>query len=306
MAIFSTILALIMACFSGTPVFADSAENSIHMQLSPTSERITLEPNSTYTNKFMLRNIGDTDFHYSIGISPYQVTDDSYLPSYNINNTHTQIVDWVTFSQDSGVLAPNESVYITYTINVPEDVPAGGQYAVLTAETSDGNISGTSVRTISRIGMVLYATVSGVTRTSGNIVDAKINGFIFNNKLFTSSTVINTGNVDSEADYYIEVRNLFTNQIAYSTKAEPTTKIVLPGTTRTNIITWENSPSLGLFRVEQNVDFLGKNSNISKIVFLCPTWLLISLIGFLALIVIWIIIKVRTKRERKKSGKFGL
>ena len=305
MIIIGALLAIVLA-LSSSPVFAAESQNSVRLQLSPTSQRITLEPDSVYNGTFMLRNIGETEFHYTIDISPYQVTDDSYLPSYSIENSYTQIVDWVTFDNESGLLEPGGAVEINYTITVPLDVPAGGQYAVLTAQTSDGNISGSSVRTVSRIGMVLYATVSGTTRKSGEIVSNKVNGIIFNNDLFATSTVINTGNVDAEATYYLEAINLFNNSVAYSNKSEPTTKIVLPGTTRTNIISWEGSPALGLFRVEHNVEYLGHVENVSKIVFLCPVWFLVASIAFIILVILLIIARIRARQAKKKKRGFGL
>lgn len=288
------IFAFIFAFIFANPALA-APKDDVRMQISPVRQKLSLKPGQRYVGTFELRNVGKKEFTYKLSASPYQVVGDKYENNYNTRNKYTQIVDWVSFNKTGDKLAPEKAHTIEYTINVPMDVPAGGQYLALMAETEDGSPKGSTVKTINRLGLILSASIEGDTRIEGRLLSQNLDTFFFNSPIFATSLVENTGNVGLDAKYTLTVRSFFTNEEVYSNSLNPVIKEILPETRRFNTNPWNNSPQLGIFKVKQTVEILGKVSEIEKVVFVCPIWLIIIFI------IVFFIIVYQFLIRRKKS-----
>lgn len=284
------------------PTFAADDQKYMHyLQISPVSQKISLEPGSTYNGAFKVNNIGDGDFEYTIGVAPYSVTGDNYSPSYENDTTYTQLSKWITFDKENGNLKPNESAEIKYTINVPSDVPNGGQYAAITASVD--NNDNTNVKTVSRAAMIVYAHVVGETRETGNIVENSLPGFVLGgNKISATSLVENTGNVHSEAKYTLKAYPFGSSEEVYTNEENPDTRIILPETKRYNTLTWEETPQLGLYTVEQTIEFMGQTSTTSKLVLVCPIWLIVIFIALIFAIIFTVVMRARSRKQGRKES----
>ena len=192
---------------------------------------------------------------------------------------------------------------MAYTVNVPKDAPAGGQYAALMAQTSDGNSENATVVVTRRVGMVLYASVPGETRETGEIIKNTVNTFYFNPPVTVSSLVKNTGNVEQTAKYTVKIYPLFSDETIFSNEDEPDYRDTYPETTRFNSITWEKAPQIGIFNVEQKIEFAGQVSTVNKLVLICPLWLLFIIFALLFFIIFWLVSRARNrKRESARSA----
>lgn len=284
----------------------DTTRNAIHLQVSPTKQKISLTPGASYVGTFKVHNAGAAPFHYSVSATPYSVTNENYSPDYTGLTNYTQIADWVTFDKETGYLQPGEIAEVAYTVNVPKDAPAGGQYAALMAQTSDGNDENATVAVVHRVGMILYAAVPGETRESGEIIKNNVNSFYFNPPLTVSSLVKNTGNVEQTATYTVKIYPLFSNEAVFSNE-EKTDKEksldVIPDTSRFNSITWEGAPHIGIFKVTQIIDFAGQEENreVTKYVLICPIWLLFIIFALLFFIIFWLFSRARNRKRESAS-----
>lgn len=294
----------------------DTTQNAIHLQVSPTKQKLSLTPGSSYVGTFKVHNAGAAPFHYSVSATPYSVTNDNYSPDYTGLTNYTQIAEWITFDKatETGLLQPGEVAEVAYTVNVPKDAPAGGQYAALMAQTEDGNDENATVAVIHRVGMILYAAVPGETRESGEIIKNNVNTFYFNPPLTVSSLVKNTGNVEQTATYTVKIYPLFSNEAVFSNEEKPDKEKqldVIPETSRFNSITWEGAPHIGIFSVEQTIEFAGQVSTNKKLVLICPLWLLFIIFALLFFIIFWLFSRAKNRkreaarhsRESEKSEK---
>ena len=311
---FKLFLAAILAAVTfGTYVFITN--NNAHaeerpgilLQVSPTKQKLSLTPGSSYVGTFKVHNAGAAPFHYSVSATPYSVTNDNYSPDYTGLTNYTQIAEWITFDKaaETGLLQPGEIAEVAYTVNVPKDAPAGGQYAALMAQTEDGNDENATVAVIHRVGMILYAAVPGETRESGEIVKNNVNTFYFNPPLTVSSLVKNTGNVEQTATYTVKIYPLFSNEAVFSNEEKPDKEKqldIIPETSRFNSITWEGAPHIGIFSVEQTIEFAGQVSTNKKLVLICPLWLLFIIFALLFLIIFWLFSRVKN-RKREASRR---
>ncbi len=284
---------------TATPAFADSPRAEYHLQVSPTSQEIkNLKPGEVYHGEFLVQNIGTKNFKYKVYATPFYVENENYSPDYNKSSNYTQIAKWITFSSTSGTLASDTTAVVKYTVKVPKDVPAGGQYAALMTEIVDQDKSTATVQVINRIGMTLYSSVSGKTKVSGSIIDNNIATFFTAPPLSATSLVENTGNIDAKAKYTFKVYSLFNSDepVFSNVKSEGNTKPVLPETRRFNTVIWEGAPQLGVFNVEQTVEFLGKSSTTRKLVVICPIWLIILIALILVASIAWLVGRSRARK----------
>lgn len=288
-------------CFF-TPVFADGSS----IEISPASKSIKLDPGASYSDILTVKNIGNEGFNFSVKISPYQVTNETYDPIYSINNNFTKIVDWISVPEGDIYVAPGEYADVPYTIEVPMDVPSGAQFAVISAVVGDPS-NESAVQFLSSIGMVVSAEISGNTRTGGEILSKNIEGFLLQPPIRATFSFSNTGNINSTATCTMRVSNFFNGSEVFSNAEDPKTFLVMPDTTRSGEISWNGSPFLGVFRVNLNLTYLEENVTVSKIVILCPLWFLLAVIIFIIVAIILAVVKFKKRRpsSSRRSKSFG-
>lgn len=276
---------------------AESAPD-YRIQVSPTMLELDLKPGQVSKANFKVQNTGTKEFEFELDVAPYSVTDENYTQNITTTSNYTQIKDWVIFSKDSGTIPAGGEEEITVKVNVPQDVPAGGQYAAILARMKEPTNTEGGIKSEKQIGILLYSkNVDGQTREEGKIAENKVPSFLFAPPIQATSVVENTGNVHADAKYVLQVFPLFGDEEVYTTEESPATRTVLPETRRFNRVTWDGAPQLGIFKVRQTVEFLGEKSVTEKVVFLCPIWFLLIILVLVFLAVFWIVSRSRGRKE---------
>ena len=285
------------------------------MTVSPPNQKIILMPGETYKNSITVFNASDStgDLTYSVFIGSYseskgENSKDDYgnVDVVSVGN-YNQIKDWIKVDKKTGTIAPNTEDIITYTIEVPEDAPAGGQYATIIVrdDTGKDNDTGGNVMIQSnyQIASIIYAEVAGETREVGKIIDNTVPSFMLNGPLVTESMVRNDGNVHTDAEYMLQVWPLFGNEEICTNEESAETSLILPGTERYHAQTCDNVSAAGIYRAKQTVKIFGETSVVEKIVILCPLWLLFLIIFVVIALIMWIfmIVKKRKKHEAARN-----
>ena len=302
-------IAVAMAVFFG--VSGDAfADGGYGVGVSPMKQKIILNAGESYNGSFVITNpaANTENFDYIIKISPFYVTED-YNALYEKTGDANQIVDWITLKNDSGTLAPNSTKEIKFTINVPERAPAGGQYAALIVQAKpveeNNNITeGTGISINQTIGIAhtIYAEITGTaTERKGEIMSAEVPGFLFSGNIVGKSAIKNTGNVHGTAKYTLKVFPLFSDEEVYTNEENPDELYILPDRMRYNETVWTNTPSMGIFNVVYTVEFEGIMTEVSKMVIICPLWLLFIIFFAIVSIAIWLV----TRSKARKNGNGG-
>ncbi len=260
-----------------------------------------MKSGGTYEKVLKIQNTGSENLKYELIVSPYNVDvkDDKYVSDYTKETQYNYITKWITLSQDGGEVEPGKQDEITVTVKVPKDVPAGGQYAVVQARmVNDGNSSdGNSILALSQVGVVVYSSIDGNTRSEGKVIENKVPSFMFNPPVSATSIVENTGNVHFEAKYILQVYPMFGDEEVYTNEENPDVAIVMPETRRLNVVNWEGAPHLGIFRVKQTIKFLDKSEVTEKVVFICPIWFLLIVLAVIFLAIFGIVMHVRGRKD---------
>lgn len=277
----------------------------IHIGISPVQDKMELQPGESYSGTFKVQNLGTDSFTFKLSVSPFQVKNQEYDQDLVTQNSYTKISSWVTFPVDSATLKPGDTKEMNYTINVPTDVPAGGQYAVISASTSDG--SDGSIRSSKSVGMKIIARVAGTTRESGEIVNNLIDTFFTKAPIRATSLVSSDSNVDITAKYSMNVYSFITNRLAYSSENDENfikERTILPETKYFRESKWDGSPALGIFKVRQTVELLGKVSTNEKVVIICPLWLLLIIVVIVILMIFFIINSIKQRKTNRQSARY--
>ena len=297
LSVFMTAFAL--AFITNTPVAAADTPD-YRMQVSPSFAEIEeMQPGKSYDGVFKVQNTGGKDLDYAINVTPYSVKDDIFALDSDTETAYTQMKDWITLSRDSGKLSPNDAEEIKYTIRVPQDAPAGGQYALINirlVQENDSN-SGATITANKQIGFRLLGEIEGNTRRTGKVTEQNIPSILFNPPISATSVVENTGNTHITASYVLRVFPLFSNEEVYTNEDSPYEVTVLPETSRYNSISWDDAPHLGIFRVEQTVTIADDTQTIKKTVFLCPIWLIFIILLIIFCVIFWIFSRIKNRNR---------
>ena len=284
------------------------------MTISPPTQKLLLTPGETYTDSLTVSNSSNSDrglkFEVKAGSFTQKKEGSEHGDDYGTvdvvsESNYNQIKDWITINDESGTVAPGENKDISYTINVPDDAPAGGQYAtiiVMDKTTSGGGSGNVTIDDDYQFASIIYAEVAGETRTEGEISENSVPGFIFSSPLTAESMVKNNGNVHTDAEYTLQVWPLFSNEEICTNEEKPETSLILPETERYHAQTCD-LPAVGIFKAKQMVKIFGETSVVEKTVIVCPLWLLFIILFVIAAIIIWLIMRSRNRNSRKNNEK---
>lgn len=286
------VLALLASTFgilisSINPAFASES-----FALSPMYDLVTLTPGETFESSFTIVNpAGNTsNFYYTLRIDPFTEDGNQNITATE-NGHYTDMTEWVELPKTEGVIAPNSSETVPYRIIVPADAPAGGQYASIAVGSKEDTSAeeGFSIHEVFEMVYLIYAEVAGETVRKGNITDVDVPSFLFSGKISGHSSITNEGNVHSASTQTLQIFPLFSGEEVFTNEEDPKTLWIMPGNTNFASVTWDSTPSVGIFHVIYNVEYEGVESTVDKYVIVCPLWLLFVIIFLIILLAIRII-----------------
>ncbi|MBR3236490.1 DUF916 domain-containing protein [Candidatus Saccharibacteria bacterium] len=275
----------------------------------PMSQRIKLKAGETAEGEITVVNPADAteDFTYKAAVAPYGVIENDHA-DYTIDlageTTRTQISKWIKIDEPTGKIKPNESKKIHFTIKVPKNAPAGGQYAAISISSNQDSKSseGINVKNVFEMASIIYATVDGETKHEGEILENNIPSFIMSPPATLGAMISNGGNVHEDATFVITVSDFFTGHVILPTEEETGqySEIIMPETTRYIEREVDNLPALGVIKVSQTIYYQGKTSTSEGNIIICPIWFLILVLITLGAIIATVIHLIR-KHHHKKS-----
>ena len=286
------------------------------ISLTPASKILQLSSNSVYDETFSVDNDGSSTIKVEIYAAPYSYVysseEDSYKLGFNNENKFTQISRWISFKDSSGKyvdkatfnIEPESTLDVSFKVSTPENIPSGGQYAVIFVHTLTPEASGSGIKTEASPGMVIYGrSTEGEATIAAKISDAKIERGMSGSgsdqsNFYGSAKVKNDGNVDFNASGVLIVKGLFGN-VKYETPGNEGIVSIIPETELLVADEWENTPSFGIYKITWTVNAGDESETIERMVFLIPPLAIILIIIVLTFITIWIIILVRRRKERR-------
>ena len=280
--------------------------NNNSFTVLPMTHRFNLEPGKTYDGSLSVINPADAteDFEYNITVTPYGVTGEDYTADLATATNRTQIANWIKILEPSGVVKPNETKEVKFIITVPENAPAGGQYATIAVSSKDasGEESGVAINNIFELASVVYGIVSGETVHEGSIMENNVPGFVVSTPITLSALISNGGNIHEDATFVISVSNVFTGQVILPTEDNNGrfNELIMPETTRKITREVNDLPALGIVKVKQTIYYQGEVSEVEKDIIICPIWFMI-LVGVTLIAIISTIVGIVMKHKKRKK-----
>lgn len=172
--------------------------------VGPTRLEYSANPGDVITGQLFLENEQPQPATFYSSFQSFTESDGGR----NFVNADIGLPTWIHTSS-SVALAPGAQTYVPFTIDVPNNAPPGGQYAVIWWSSSPP--SGSGVGVVSRAGILVYLTVSGnITESAG------LNGFSAPSALYWSSDPIpvnlsftDTGNTYLKPGGTVDLVNIF-------------------------------------------------------------------------------------------------
>jgi hypothetical protein len=287
------LLAIAVACgLAGTN---DARAASGGLTVSPTSSDIEIAPGASKKGEMLVVNQGELDMKYKVYVTPYSVTGEDYQPYFQPIDGATDITKWFTFSTTEDAVKVGEQDTISYNIAVPKGTGAGSYYATVFVETEDKGSTGVITR--KRIGMIVYLRVSGSAVEKGSINSWNVS-WLQEAPFKANVKIANEGSVHFASKVRLVVSDLFGSE-KFSYERSPT---IIPQKIRDVPIEWQNGATFGFFKVDAEVNYLGKTEHMpSKYVFIANTSMRIVTVGiFLAFVGIVVFLGRKRVATRKK------
>lgn len=275
--------------------------------LTPMNQDIELTPGETYTGSITVVNPADatSDFAYKVSVTPFSVVGEEYNIDLATEYNRSLITKWITIDEPTGTLKPNETRQVEFTINVPENAPAGGQYASLavTADNDAASDNGLAVQSVLEMASIVYAKVDGETVHGGQILENNIPGFSAATPVTLTALIQNTGNVHDYANYTITVSDFFTGQVILPTEENDGhyAEVIMPESTYYSQREISNLPAVGVVKVSQTIRFNGEVSVAESNIIICPIWFMVLVIATLLALITTIVLLIKKHRKHKKS-----
>ena len=279
--------------------------NSNTFTILPMGRDVSLKAGEQVTGSITVLNQQDSKdpFTFKVTVVPYGVVGEEYDADLVTTTEQTQLANWITIENPTGTIAPNESVEVNYTINVPENAPGGGQYAAIIVG-SDSNAESTSlVEYVYEMASIVYGKVEGETVHKGAITSHSVPAFSTVPEVAITAQLENEGNVHEYAKIDLTVTNFFSGEEIVSTEEAETkiAEVIMPSTHRQLINNLDNLPSLGVITVKESISYLGENSVLEQRVIICPLWFLLLVSCTIISIIAAIIVRVRKSHRKLNS-----
>lgn len=280
------------------------------LTLLPMSQTIELAPGETYEGYITVANPDDskTDVSFQTSVEPFSVSGQDYQADFAAQSNRTMITKWVDIPEPTGTVKPNESKKIKFVINVPEDAPAGGQYAAI-AVTYNKPVQSThsegitnNIENIFELASIIYAKVAGETEHSGRILENNLPGFSTTTPVYATALIENTGNVHESANYFITISDFFTGQVILPNDQSSGrySEVIMPDSTYRSVRELSGLPAVGAVKVKQAIEFNGELSEAESVVIICPVWFMVLVALTLISLVAVITVLIRRSRRQKR------
>lgn len=274
----------------------------------PMAQSISLKAGQVYEGSITVVNPSDAtaDFPYQANVTPYGVSNEGYEADLVTDSDRTAISKWIEIEEPTGVVHPNESKEIKFTIKVPNNAPAGGQYATIAVSSNpdEGSNDGVTIQNVYEIASIIYATVDGEIVHEGQIVENRIPGFVVSTPITIGAYLRNDGNVHENATFTITVSDFFTGRVILPTENNDGQYVetIMPETERYVEREISDVPTLGVIKVTQAINYNGETSTIEREIVICPIWFMAIIFLTIAAIITAITLIIKKHRRNKAAA----
>lgn len=198
-----------------------NAQTTLSVGVSPTSEKITLNPGDEYPGEIVFWNLSSTATTYKISVSGFTQVENMpgtavILTKEEDSKSLYSASSWITLEKDEVELVPNKNIKIKYTIKVPLDATEGeyNTEIYLLSKEEDTDSGGTYTSAILGSGVPILIKIG-----DEYIESAELLSFVSDKKIYEYPDVIfstkikNLGNTHISPIGEISITNIFGQEV---------------------------------------------------------------------------------------------
>jgi len=269
--------------------------------LSPVKGYEKLDPGEKFKGSFNITNTGTETVDLHVYVKPFGV-DKGCTENYEIDSEWTQMTGWTNLEQSNyHDVKPEQTVVVNFSIEVPKNAPDGGQYVIIFVELGKfDKISGAAIGVTKRLGYKFHADLGGKKHQSGKVESLEQLSWYWEPPINSISQVRNNGNIYFTSTHKYSVKSL-TGKVLYETSVD---QDILPDTCRKMKMEWDKTPAFGLFWVENEIEFLGKEQfSSNKLVIVVPIYVVV-IFGVMITLLLWALtLKIKNNKNVKKNTR---
>jgi hypothetical protein len=283
------------------PVSAVGESPQIALSVSPTMQDVALVAGQTGNYEMTVFNDGVVPMNITMSAVPYAMNADYSENVFDAPSTRTQISQWVRFTDGDSQfrLDGGERKLVHFTVSVPLNAAAGGQYAAITALGQlEGGGSGLAASY--QIASLFLSEIDGTTVRGGEVVEREFGGWYDSSDVATRLSVRNTGNTHFFVVNRLIVEGFFGgDELA---RVENSPSVIFGDDARDFELNWASDSPVGLYYLTQESDFLGETYSERRLALILPLWVIVLFVAVIAVLIALIIVKIK-KPKSKRSGK---
>jgi hypothetical protein len=268
-----------------TSLLPDSPVNSLSLAVSPGIKEIITEPGKSRTISAQVTNITDKPLSISTSANRFEAFE-------KIPEKDRSLFDasaWIKLVEPHFILQPNETRTVDMQVTAPINAEPGGRYATVYFQplVPTQMLRQNSAQIGARVGMLALFVTKGVMQEKLTVDSLKTSFLRESGPVEFELTVKNSGNIHVIPSGYIEILD---GQGKRLSTAPLPISLILPKTTKTIEIPWDNQGRIGKFSARPVISYGTPSLNASGeiVSFWIAPWfgvsiwtLILGVIGFM-------------------------
>lgn len=296
---------LVQAFFTAT--LAMSVISAQALTVSPAKAELTGDPGEAVSGSFLVINENDSDQTYYTNVKKFEAQGETGTP--NFLPSKEGLPSWITV-QESVVLKKGERVKVPFTINIPPEAEAGGNFAAIFLSTVPPAAGEGEVSVGAELGMLVLLKVTGTIKEDGGLLSFVIKE---GKKVITSIPVefryrfANNGSDRVKPEGFVTITNMVGGEVA-KIDANKSAGNVLPKSVRSYDVRYgeidapaisapfmdhvsfqKNNFALGMYTATLDIAFGDKSKAVSSVTYFVFPWQLLSVVAVILVIIILVL-----------------
>ena len=301
----STVISIFAVLTIVSPV---NAADQLTITAIPPKVELKGDPGQVMKATLKLRNDSTTTQYFTVKVEDFVVVDNigTPFPISTQTNNRWSLANWIQAPQEIPVDAGGLQI-VNISIKIPMTALPGGHYAMLTytpnADSKAGDLKQTGNVVTSRVGSLIYITVSGPVNEKATVTKFSAPKFL------EQGPVEFTGSIESMSDVHVNPKGTITISNPLNAKvAEINVDAgnIFPETSRNFSAIWNQKWGWGRYKADLNLAYGAAGSLLTTTIFfwLFPIRLVIySLIAIISILIIIVILNNRSKKHQQELEK---
>lgn len=212
----------------------------INLTLSPTFLNLATDPGQAVSSQLKITNNNNFTEYLKVDVAKYEITQGGERINVLKVTPEDDFAKWISFSEDSFTVAPNQTKNLKFTINPPKEAALGYYYALIVSRIREQESKDTAVVTGAPVFSVLLEVRSPNAKRELQLLDFSTDSLFYEYLPTTFNiTLKNTGNLHivPSGDVFIDWGGQKDTAIL---KANPGRGNILPQSKRTFDTIWSD------------------------------------------------------------------